>query len=469
LAATVDLIQPRLDDAVDRVERVLRVRRGDSLRGSVRISGAKNAALPALAATLLTGEECVLANVPDLADIGTMVALLRSLGAEAEYDRAKGRVRVRAATLDRTEAPAELVAKMRASFLVAGPLLARTGEMAASTPGGCQLGARPVDVDVRGFRQMGAAIEFAADGRRIAGQTLGLRGAPIYMDYPSHTGTENLLMAATLASGQTTIVNAAAEPEIVYLGNMLNRMGARITGLGSPVIAVEGVDRLHGVSEVILPDRLEAGTFAIAAAITGGEVTLRDVREADMLPLTAKLREAGAEVWSDHDRMLVRAAHSLRAVEVQTLPFPGFPTDLQAAFAVLMTQAHGVSKIHERVFEDRLRYTDQLRAMGADVRVERFAPVDETGSPVAGAIRYGTRAEIHGPTSLTGRPVRCLDIRAGAGVVLAGLVASGETTVSGLHHLDRGYEEFVGKLKGLGAKIEEGSVSGEGAFVPEIE
>jgi UDP-N-acetylglucosamine 1-carboxyvinyltransferase len=441
-------------------ERVLRVRGGRPLHGTVTIGGAKNAALPALAATLLTGEECVLSNVPDLADIGTMLALLRSLGAEAEHDKARKRVRVRAANIASTKAPADLVARMRASFLVAGPLLARCGEMSASTPGGCQLGARPVDVDVRGFRQMGATIAFAADGQSICGRTLGLRGAPIYMDYPSHTGTENLLMAASLASGRTTIVHAACEPEIVHLGNMLTRMGARISGLGSPIITVDGVDRLHGVSEPILPDRLEAGTFAIAAVATGGEVTLEEVREADMLPLTAKLREAGAEIWTDRDRMLVRSGSTLRAVEVQTLPYPGFPTDLQAAFAVLMTQAHGVSRIYERVFDDRLRYTDQLRAMGADVRVERLQPVDDAGHPLPSAVRYGSRADFHGPTSLTGRPVRCLDIRAGAGVVLAGLVADGETEVSALHHLDRGYEGFVEKLQGLGADVTESEVGG---------
>jgi UDP-N-acetylglucosamine 1-carboxyvinyltransferase len=435
-------------------ERVLRVRGGAPLRGSVTISGAKNAALPALAATLLTADECILSNVPDLADIGTMLALLRSLGAEAEHDRQRKRVRVRAATIERTDAPAELVAAMRASFLVAGPLLARCGEMSASAPGGCHLGARPVDVDVRGFRQMGAAIDFDDDGQHIVGRATGLRGVSIYMDYPSHTGTENLLMAATLASGRTTIVNAACEPEIVFLGNMLNRMGARIKGLGSPTITIDGVDRLHGVSEAILPDRLEAGTFAIGAVISGGEVTLHDVREPDMLPLTAKLREAGADIWIDHDRMLVRPSAGLRAVEIQTLPFPGFPTDLQAAFAVLMTQMQGRSRLYERVFDDRLRYTDQLRAMGANIRVERLQPIDETGNPVPGPIRYGTRAEIFGPTSLTGRPVRCLDIRAGAGVVLAGLIASGETTVSALQHLDRGYEGFVDKLKSLGADVE---------------
>ena len=437
------------------VERVIRIEGGVPLRGSVSIGGAKNAALPALAATLLTPDECVLHNVPDLADIRTMCALLESLGAEVEFEAAAQRVRVRAARVHRTDAPPEIVRKMRASFLVAGPLLARFGEMSATTPGGCQLGARPVDVDVRGFRQMGAEVLFDASGSGLSAKARTLHGARIYMDYPSHTGTENLLMAATLAAGTTRIVNASCEPEIVFVGSMLNQMGARISGLGSPIITIEGVDRLHGFSGTILPDRLEAGTFAIGAAITGGEVTLCDVREADMLPVTAKLREAGAEVWMDEDRMLVRGTGTFRAFEVQTLPYPGFPTDLQAAMAVLMTQAEGTSTLIERVFDDRLRYTEQLRAMGADIWVQQFAPIGADGTAETDAIRYGNRALITGATPLSGAKVRCLDIRAGAGVVLAGLIADGVTTVCDIYHLERGYERFVERLQALGARIEE--------------
>lgn len=424
--------------------RALRIRGGHALRGEVTISGAKNAALPLLAATLLTPEPCVLNNVPSLSDIRTMIRLLGALGATIEYEPDRKRLAVHAATISSSDAPNDLVAKMRASFLVAGPLLGRTGRMSASTPGGCQLGVRPVDVDVRGFRQMGADID--ADDQFIAGDTKGrgLRGAAIYMDYPSHTGTENLMMAATLASGRTTIVNASCEPEIVALGNMLNRMGARISGLGSPQLTIEGVDRLHGVSETILPDRLEAGTYAIAAAVTGGEVQINNVAEPDMLPVRAKLEEAGAEIWTRPGSMLVRGSHPLRAVEIQTMPFPGFPTDLQAAFAVLMTQANGVSKLKERVFEDRLRYTDELNLLGADISVERLGPG-----------RYGTEAIITGPTPLHGGSVRCHDIRAGAGMVLAGLVASGETEVRDIYHIDRGYERMVPKLQGLGADIDE--------------
>jgi UDP-N-acetylglucosamine 1-carboxyvinyltransferase len=426
-------------------DRCFLIEGGRPLRGRVTIGGAKNAALPLLAATLLTSEEVTLTQVPDLADIATMVEILQALGAQVEWNRPGKRIKVRAETITSTAVPAELVRKMRASFLVSGPMLGRVGEMQASTPGGCQLGARPVDVDVRGFRRMGAEVEFTE--RTVSAKVAALRGARIYMDYPSHTGTENLLMAATLAEGRTTIANASCEPEIVALGTMLNRMGARISGLGSPIITVEGVDRLRGVSEPILPDRLEAGTYAIGAVITGGEVQIHNVRAFDMLPLTAKLQDAGAEVWVNEDTMLVRGGGELRAVEVQTLPFPGFPTDLQAAFAVLMTQATGVSKLNERVFEDRLRYTEELRKMGADIHVEKFGPD-----------RYGTRAEIVGPTKLHGADVRALDIRAGAGVVLAALVADGHSIVRDVKHIDRGYDGFVAKLRSLGAAIEEGRV-----------
>lgn len=431
-----------------RSDNVLSITGGTPLRGNVTISGSKNAALPILAATLLTREDVLLSNVPDLSDIRTMIELLQSLGAEAEFDRERGEVRVRAATITSTDAPPHLVEKMRASFLVAGPLLARMGRMQASTPGGCQLGVRPVDVDVRGFRQMRAKVE-ASDSHIMAeAENSRLRGTGIFMDYPSHTGTENLLMAATLAEGRTTIVNASCEPEIVALGNMLVRMGARIRGLGSPTITVDGVDRLTGVSETILPDRLEAGTYAIAAVITGGEVTLDRVIESDMLPVRAKLEEAGAEVWARGDSMLVRPGNGLTAVEVQTLPYPGFPTDLQAAFAVLMTQAQGASRIKERIFEDRLRYVEQLRLLGANVWVEKL---NET--------RMGNEALITGPTPLRGTDVKAIDIRAGAGMVLAGLIAEGETRVHQIHHLARGYEDLTGKLQSLGAQIEERSIA----------
>jgi UDP-N-acetylglucosamine 1-carboxyvinyltransferase len=423
---------------------VLRVRGHRRLHGDVTISGAKNAALKALAATLLTADEVVLNNVPMIADVLSMADLLRAFGAEIEIDSVRERVRVRAREIVRTDAPADLFKATRASVVVTGPMLAREGQISFALPGGDQIGKRPIDMHLRGFQRMGARIEREGDGILAFADTL--RGARIYMDYPSHTGTEALLMASTLASGTTVIVNASAEPEIVWLGDMLNRMGARIIGLGSPIITVEGVERLHGASEVVLPDRLEAGTFAIAAVITGGEVTLHDVREQHMLPLTEKLLEAGADVWHRDNRMLVRAGPNLHSVDIQTLPFPGFPTDLQAAFMPLLTQATGVAHVHERVYEDRLRYTDDLIRMGADIRVARFGENDEF---------LATAAEVHGPTRLTGTRVTALDIRAAVSIVLAGLVADGETEIRDAYHIDRGYARFVDKLRVLGADLEE--------------
>lgn len=407
---------------------------GRVLRGRIAIGGAKNAALPAMAAALLTEEECVLENVPLLEDVVVMTELLRALGAEVDLDTERHRVRIRAAEIESFEPSPELVARMRASFLVTGPLLARFGRARSIPPGGCQLGSRPVDVDLRGFRKFGAQVEVTESGFELRSGRL--RGCEIYMDYPSHTGTENLLMAACLAQGTTTILNAAAEPEIVNLGQILQDMGARISGLGTSRIVVQGVDRLRGYRASVLPDRLEAGTLAIAAAITHGEVILDHVREADMAPLTHKLREAGAEVWWSESSMLVRAPGPLYATEIQALPFPGFPTDLQAAFAVLMTQAQGRSRIFERVFNDRLRYTSELQRMGARIEL-----IDRQ------------QAIIEGHVKLQGTAVRARDIRSGACLVLAGLVAEGETIVLEAHHLRRGYEDLVGKLAALGADI----------------
>jgi UDP-N-acetylglucosamine 1-carboxyvinyltransferase len=407
---------------------------GRPLSGMVTVSGAKNAALPMMAAALLTDEPCTLENVPMIEDIFVMANLLESLGAGVEVDPANHRVRIHAANIVTNTTPADVVERMRASFLVSGPLLARTGKLETVSPGGCKLGSRPVDVDVRGFKRMGADV-FVGDGyyQMESGR---LQGAEIYMDYPSHTGTENLLMAATLARGSTTIVNAASEPEIVGLGNALREMGARIRGVGTPHISVEGVARLRGFHAPVIPDRLEAGTFAIGAVVTGGEIELRSINEKDMLPLTYKLREAGAEVWLREGAMLVRPGSRLESVEIQALPFPGFPTDLQAAFAVLMTQAEGTSRIYERIFNDRLRYLSELEKMGAQT-----------------VLVNNQEAKITGPTALHGADVTALDIRSGACLVLAGLIADGTTTVDQIYHLRRGYEDIVGKFASLGADI----------------
>jgi UDP-N-acetylglucosamine 1-carboxyvinyltransferase len=414
------------------------------LRGDVFISGAKNAALKAMAATLLTRDEVVLNNVPMLADVLSMAELLRAFGAEVEVDRTQGRVTVQAREITRTSAPPDLFRPTRASVVAAGPMLARCGEVSFVMPGGDKIGRRPIDVHLRGFERMGATVEQTGDV--IEARVDKLRGARIYMDYPSHTGTENLLMASTLAAGKTTIFNASAEPEVVWLGHLLNRMGARISGLGSPILTIDGVERLHGVSDYIIPDRLEAGSFAIGAVMTGGEVTLHDVREAHMLPLTEKLMEVGADVWFRQDRMLVRSGESLRSVDIQTLPFPGFPTDLQAPFTALLTQVSGVSRVHERVYEDRLRYTSELRKMGADIRVDRIGNASEL---------LATSAEVHGPSRLRGARVAAIDIRAAICMVLAGLVADGETELEEVHHVDRGYENFVEKLTNIGGDVED--------------
>jgi UDP-N-acetylglucosamine 1-carboxyvinyltransferase len=425
-------------------ERLLKIRGGHTLSGTVKISGAKNAALKALAACLLTSEEVVLNNVPMIADVLSMADLLRAFGADVEIDRAQEQVRVRAEQITRTDAPPHLFKATRASVVAAGPMLARMGDISFAMPGGDQIGKRPIDMHLRGFQRMGAEIIRDAEG--VEAKVAKLSGARIYMDYPSHTGTEAILMASTLAAGTTVIYNASMEPEIVWLGNLLNRMGARITGLGSPIITVDGVERLRGVSEIVLPDRLEAATYAIAGVITGGEVLLDDVIEAHMIPITEKLMEAGADVWHRDRRMLIRPGSELRAVDIQTLPYPGFPTDSQSTFMPLLTQAQGVATVHERVYEDRLRYTDELIKMGADIRVQRWG---DNGEFLA------TSAEVHGPTRLHGARVESLDIRSAVSLVLAGLVAEGETELTEVYHIDRGYADFVRKLSELGADIED--------------
>lgn len=426
----------------DTDERILRIQGGNRLEGNVRISGAKNAALKALAASLLTNEEVVLNNVPMIADVLSMAQLLRELGAEVEVDRANERVSIHAREITRTDAPPSLFKATRASVVVTGPMLARAGEISFALPGGDQIGKRPIDMHLRGFERMGTEIERGEE--ILHARVAKLKGARIYMDYPSHTGTEALMMAATKAAGTTMIMNASYEPEIVWLGNMLNRMGARIKGLGTPFLTIEGVERLRGVSDIVLPDRLEAATFAVAAIITGGEVTLEDVEERNLVPITEKLMEAGAEVWKHDNRMLFKAGKELKAVDIQTLPYPGFPTDSQSTLMPLLTQAEGVAHVHERVYEDRLRYTDELIKMGADIRVQRWG---ENGEFLA------TAAEVHGPTKLKGVRVQSLDIRSAISVVLAGLVAEGETQVTDVFHIDRGYQDFVAKLNAIGADI----------------
>lgn len=410
------------------------IKGGRQLRGEVRIGGAKNAALPIMAAALLTSDECIIDNVPNIEDTRTLAELLSRLGCEVDFNKERHRIRISARHVNQLTAPMELVTRMRASFLVTGPLLARFGQVAAPHPGGCAIGRRPVNVDIRGFTTMGASVLQDESGYAISATRL--KGEKLYLDYPSHTGTENLLMAASLARGKTLIKNASAEPEVVALAAALVAMGAKISGAGTSVIEVEGVDRLYGTHVRIIPDRIEAGTFALAAAICGGEVLLRDVITSHMDPLSYKLMETGVEIREGESTYLVRSSRELSAVELQTLHYPGFPTDLQAGFATLLTQARGVSIVHERVYDNRLLYVEELRKMGASVTVN------------------GQTATILGPSRLTGARVRALDIRSGAALVLAGLAAEGETEISDIHHISRGYEDLEGRLRGLGAEIE---------------
>ncbi|MHB1131880.1 MAG: UDP-N-acetylglucosamine 1-carboxyvinyltransferase [Chloroflexota bacterium] len=404
------------------------------LRGEIRVAGAKNAALPMLAASLLTGEEVVFDNVPDIEDIHTIVELLGHVGADVQYTPAEHQVRVNARNINNPVIPPELAAKARASFLLVGPLTGRLGRAMAPHPGGCAIGSRPVNVDVKGLADMGATV--VHEGEYYAVRAPGrLRGNKVYLDYPSHTGTENLLMAAVLAKGKTVIKHAAAEPEVSALADLLSAMGANIKGAGTSIIEVEGVDELHGVRYTVVPDRIESGTFAIAAAISGGELSMAPAVMAHMDPLTHKLREVGVEVEDEGEAYRVRGGWQLTPTELQTLPYPGFPTDLQACFSTLLTQADGMSIVHERVYDNRLQYSGELAKMGARMEVE------------------GQSARIFGPAHLKGARVRALDLRAGAALVLAALAADGETVIEDVHHLERGYEDIVSKLTAVGASI----------------
>ncbi len=415
-----------------REEERFSIRGGVPLSGMVCISGAKNAVLPAMAAALLTADECILENVPEIADIEIMAGVLRAMGAQVEWI-GKGKVRLSAANIHTTVAPSEWVVKNRASFLVMGPLLGRFHEAASCPPGGDVIGQRPIDVHLAGFQALGATITRQDDKYHATASQL--RGARVFMDYPSNMGTENLMLAAVLAQGHTTIKNAAAEPEIGCLADLLNAMGARISGTGNNTLEIEGVAELHGAQHTIIPDRIEAGTFALAAAMTGGDITLTAVNCDHLDALIWKLQEAGAEVTATQDTMRVRSRDHLDAVNVQALPYPGFATDLQSSMGTVLTQAKGVSVLHERVYDNRLLYVSELRKMGAEIVVA------------------GQTAIISGPTHLIGTRVRALDIRCGAALVLAGLRAEGVTEVDDIWHLSRGYERIDEKLRGLGGQI----------------
>ena len=409
---------------------------GNRLKGQIRISGAKNAALPILAASLLSPEPVTIHNLPALEDVKIFVSLLRELGVSVDATTEEGQrgpVRLDAANLSSFEAPHDLVRKMRASVLVLGPLMARLGRARVSLPGGCAIGARPIDIHLKGLELMGAKHSIA--GGFVEVKTRGLKGARICLDFPSVTGTENLMMAAVLAKGTSVIENAAKEPEITDLARMLNSMGARITGAGSSTLTIEGVNGLSGTEWSIIPDRIETGTYIMAAGAAGGELELLGAEAGHLESAITKLRAAGLKIDCSQNAIHVRSRGRLKSVDIKTQPYPGFPTDLQAQFMVLMARAGGLSVITENIFENRFMHVAELQRLGADIKIE------------------GRSAIIKGVKKLTGAPVAATDLRASASLVLAGLAAQGRTEITEIHHLDRGYEDMEKKLRGVGADI----------------
>jgi UDP-N-acetylglucosamine 1-carboxyvinyltransferase len=406
---------------------------GYRLVGNVGISGAKNAALPILVSSLLTDGWCTYRNVPDLMDIHSTITLLTHLGARVETDFDSHIVRIHAGGLHNSEAPYDLVRKMRASILVLGPLVARLGQARVSLPGGCAIGARPINLHLKGLTALGAVIELnhgyvEATARKMV-------GGDIYFDMATVTGTENLMMAAVLAEGTTVLRNAAREPEVVALADVLNQMGAQIQGAGTSIVSITGVKRLFPLETVIIPDRIEAGTFLVAAALTQGDVTVTGCHPGHLEAVMHKLRLTGAIIDANGSKIRIQGPETISSVDIKTLPYPGFPTDMQAQFMVLMSVANGLSLISETIFENRFMHVGELRRMGADITVS------------------GNAALIKGVPQLSGAPVMASDLRASASLILAGLVASGQTVVNRVYHLDRGYEAMEKKFAGLGAVI----------------
>jgi UDP-N-acetylglucosamine 1-carboxyvinyltransferase len=408
---------------------------GQPLKGEVRISGAKNAALPILCAALLTREPLTLTNVPDLNDIQTMLRLLAQMGVKVE--QSGDAVTLDASDLDNPTAPYEMVKTMRAAILVLGPLVARCGEAHVSLPGGCAIGARPVDQHIKGLQSMGAEVR--VEHGYVNAKVGRLKGARLFTDMVTVTGTENLMMAACLADGETVIENAAREPEVVDLAQCLVSMGARISGAGTDVIRIQGVERLHGATHRIMPDRIETGTYLCAAAVTGGEIRLTGTSMGYLDSVVDKLMDAGCEISGEKspqfEAITLRAPRKLTAVSIRTAPYPAFPTDMQAQFMAINTVAEGAAVIRETIFENRFMHAVELQRLGADIQID------------------GNTAMVRGVAKLEGATVMATDLRASAGLVLAGLVAEGETTIERIYHLDRGYEHLEQKLSQLGAKV----------------
>ena len=408
------------------------IKGGRPLHGRVRVSSAKNAVLPIIVATLLPDSPATIIDAPNLEDVRTISSVIEYLGGSVIH---KGNEMIfDTSMITKTEASYDLMSRMRASFLVMGPLLAKERHAKIALPGGCMIGSRPIDLHLKAFEAMGAEITIG-NGFVEALAPNGLKGATIYLDFPSVGATENILMAAVLAEGKTIIENAAEEPEIVDLVTFLSSMGANIKGAGTNVIRIEGVKHLYGASHTVIPDRIEAGTFIIAAAMVGGDVVIENVLTEHLKPLLAKLSEAGVVVEKEIDSVHIISQGRIKSADIKTLPYPGFPTDLQAQFMAMMTVGDGVSTITETVFENRFMHVGELCRMGADIRVE------------------GRKAIVHGVPFLQGAFVRATDLRAGAALVLAGLAAHGVTEIGDLHHIDRGYDHLVEKLRGLGADI----------------
>jgi UDP-N-acetylglucosamine 1-carboxyvinyltransferase len=424
------------------------VRGGKRLSGTVQIDGAKNAVLPVIAASILASRGVSrINNVPALADVYTINQVLRSLGAEVEFEGDTISINAQG-ELD-SEAPFEYVKKMRASFFVLGPLLARVGHARIALPGGCAIGQRPIDQHLKGFEAMGASVR-TGNGYIEANVPQGLKGANIYLDFPSVGATENIMMAAVLAKGETIINNCAQEPEIVCLADYLNAMGAKIKGAGTSAIKIQGVRQLRGTSHEVIPDRIEAGTYMIAAAITGGNVLVENAIADHLRPLIAKMEEMGVEIHQEMTGLRVIGPDILKPVDIKTLPHPGFPTDLQSQMMALLLKAKGTSVITETVFENRFMHVEEFRRMNADIKIESRSAI------------------VSGPCKLQGAEVSATDLRAGAALVLAGLISDGTTRVTDLHHIDRGYVDLTGKLQRLGANVERLTVKEEPTTVEEV-
>lgn len=404
------------------------------LSGTVSISGSKNAVLPILAATLLTEEKCEIMDVPKLRDVDVMCKLIECIGGKVDIDHDKNEVKTEVEDIAAVEAPYELVKKMRASILVMGPLLARTGRAKVALPGGCAIGARPINLHLKGFEALGAKIE--ENNGYIEAKADKLVGCDVYLDFPSVGATENIMTAAVLAEGTTIIENVAEEPEIVDLANFLNKMGAKIKGAGTDTIKIEGVKALHGARHTVIPDRIETGTFMLASAITRGDILIKNVVPDHVKPIIAKLKECGVEIYDTDEGMRVIAnKKKLRATDIKTLPYPGFPTDMQSQFMAFLTTVDGTSVVIETVFENRYMHIGELSRMGANIKID------------------GKSAVVTGKKNLAGAEVISTDLRAGAALVLAGLFSDGKTEISEIYHIERGYEDFIEKFRGLGANI----------------